>query len=147
MGNVYRPAWRNQWFAAFIAILFFAFSIYILIRFDLLAKGTNPVIFGLWLFILLVFLLVVLYRRACWKFIITDQTIESRSGIISRNVKSIRIKDLRNVNVKQSLFQRILGVGDVEFSSAGGADIEVAFFGVTKPMEIKEKVQALQADT
>jgi hypothetical protein len=60
-------------------------------------------------------------------------------------VHSIRIKDLRNINVNQTLWQRLVGVGDVEFSSAGGSGIEVVFLGVDKPMQVKALAQRLQA--
>jgi hypothetical protein len=39
---------------------------------------------------------------------------------------------------------RIVGVGDVEFSSAGGSGIEVVFRGVDKPLEVKALAQRLQ---
>ena len=144
MENVYRPAWRSQWVALCITILLFALSIFVLIRFGLMEKGTNPYFFTVAPLFAIILLIIILYRRASWKYTITEKTIESRYGIISRTVRSIRIRDLRNINVKQSLFQRVLGVGDVEFSSAGGPDMEVIFLRISNPMDVKEKVQALQ---
>jgi uncharacterized membrane protein YdbT with pleckstrin-like domain len=87
---------------------------------------------------------VVIYRRYSWAYKIDNDTIESREGLIARKVKSIRIQDLRNINVNQSLVERILGVGDVEFSSAGGSGIEVVFRGVDRPLEVKALAQRLQ---
>lgn len=87
---------------------------------------------------------VLLYQHYQWRFTIRNGTIESEKGIIGRDVRSIRIRDLRNVNVRQSLWQRILGVGDVQFSSAGGDGIEVTFFAVADPLSVKSKVQSLQ---
>jgi uncharacterized membrane protein YdbT with pleckstrin-like domain len=89
-------------------------------------------------------LVVVAFRRYSWRYTIDDRTIESRHGVIARNVQSIRIQDLRNVNVRQSLVQRLLRVGNVEFSSAGGAGIEVVFHGVSDPMAVKALAQRLQ---
>jgi uncharacterized membrane protein YdbT with pleckstrin-like domain len=90
-----------------------------------------------------VLLLVVLYRHYEWDFVVENGVIESRRGIIGRDVQSIRLKDLRNVNVRQSFFQRIFFVGDVEFSSSGGSGIEVVFHGVPSPMEVKTLVHSL----
>ncbi len=93
----------------------------------------------------IVLLLTALYQHYQWLFTIDSQKIESRRGIIGRDVRSIRTKDLRNIHVRQSFFHRIINVGNVEFSSAAGADVEVVFYGVSDPMTIKEKVQQLQA--
>ncbi|MDH3371305.1 MAG: PH domain-containing protein, partial [Gammaproteobacteria bacterium] len=87
---------------------------------------------------------VVIYRRYSWAYTIDSDTIESREGIIARKVKSIRIRDLRNINVNQTLFQRIVGLGDVEFSSAGGSGIEVTFLGVDDPLTVKALAQRMQ---
>ena len=91
-----------------------------------------------------VVVLVMLYRHFQWRFEIGERTIESSRGIIGRDVRSLRVQDLRNVNVRQSLWQRLLGVGDVEFSSAGGEGIEVTFHGIASPMRLKELVQSMQ---
>jgi hypothetical protein len=37
-----------------------------------------------------------------------------------------------------------LGVGDVEFSSAGGSGIEVSFRGVSDPLQVKQLAQRTQ---
>jgi LPXTG-motif cell wall-anchored protein len=83
----------------------------------------------------------LLYRRREWKFIISSEQIESHHGIISKEIKTVRLQDLHNINVKQSDSQRILGTGDVEFSSANGSGVEVVFYGVPKPMDLQAKIQ------
>ena len=89
---------------------------------------------------MLVLVAVIVYRYHVWTFTIRGDTIESCRGIIGRDVQSIRVQDLRNVNVRQTIWQRLLGVGDVEFSSAGGAGVEVTFYGVTDPLGVKDRV-------
>jgi len=85
-------------------------------------------------------LVVVFYRHYAWTYTIRKGSIESRRGIIGRDVQSIRVEDLRNVNVHQSIVQRLFKVGDVEFSSAGGAGVEVTFRGVPDPLAVKALV-------
>ena len=138
-----RPAWRNQWLTITIAILLSLITILVLIGGND-SKGGDLATVGLTFYMTLILASVILYRRYSWRFTIIDDKIESKHGIISHNVQSIRVKDLRNINLKRSVFQRIFGIGDLEFSSAGGSNIEVYFSGITKPMEIKQKVQALQ---
>lgn len=57
------------------------------------------------------------------------------------------MRDLRNINVKQTLWQRLMGVGDVEFSSAGGSGIEVSFRGVNDPLQVKSLAQRMQGNS
>jgi len=144
MNYVGRPAWRNQWFAILIAALLLIALIGMLIGPTTTTSPENT--FMQWILgaILILLVLVILYRRYSWKYTITSEVIESRHGLIARNIKSVRIKDLRNVNLRQSVFQRIFGIGNLEFSSAGGSGIEVTFFGITNPMEVKNQIQALQ---
>lgn len=51
--------------------------------------------------------LTVFYRHYVWRFTIDDENIESQKGIIGRDLKSIRTRDLLNVNVKQSSYQYV----------------------------------------
>ncbi len=127
-------------------VLFFLLSIGMLIGTMALEEPMNILLLLLFPALFLILGVAILYRHYCWRFTIGDDTVESHYGIVARNVKSIRIKDLRNINLRQSLFQRIFGIGDLEFSSAGGADIEVTFFGIQHPMDIKNKVQSLQGE-
>jgi uncharacterized membrane protein YdbT with pleckstrin-like domain len=145
MNYIARPAWLNQWWQ--IGIMFLMPVVFILA----LLKGqqyfspenlrvVQVVIVGVFVYLIA----VVTYRRYSWAYKIDNETIESREGLIARKVKSIRVQDLRNINVNQSLMGRIVGVGDVEFSSAGGSGIEVVFRGVDKPLEVKALAQRLQ---
>jgi len=135
------PAWRNQWFAMLSLVALIAVGASVALRgtgkmepLYLQAAIAGFAVAFLWL------LLVVLYRHYAWTYSIRNGNIESQRGIIGRDVQSIRIEDLRNVNVRQSIVQRIFKVGDVEFSSAGGAGIEVAFRGVPNPLAVKAQV-------
>lgn len=146
MNYVSRPAWRNQWLSITVLVLLFLLSIVMFIVPLASEQAMNILILLLFPTLFLILGAATVYRHYCWRFTIGDDTVESHYGIIARNVKSIRIKDLRNINLRQSLFQRIFGIGDLEFSSAGGAEIEVTFFGIQHPMDIKQKVQILQGE-
>lgn len=146
MNFIGRPAWRNHWLGITVVVLLILFSVLILILPEETIEFDPDIIGGILLVVAGVIALSILYRRYSWKFTITTELIESRHGIIARDVESIRVKDLRNINLRQSLFQRIFGVGDLEFSSAGGAGIEVMFHGITNAMKIKQQVQAMQGD-
>ena len=139
-----RPAWRYQWATILLAIGVLALAIVAIVgSWGSESRSTLLLIiatsFGI-IFVLLC--LVIVYQHYSWRFTVDDLNIESRKGIIARNVNSIRIMDVRNVIVRQSIIQRLLGIGNVEFSSAGGADVEVVFFGVIDPMKVKRSIQS-----
>ena len=50
------------------------------------------------------------------------------------------------MNVRQSIMQRILGIGDIEFSSAAGGGVEVVFFGIPDPLSVRNLAQRLHGD-
>lgn len=141
----FRPAWRYQWASVFLIGLCIVTAIgcYVLgelygwqklARFAVIAATA----LALYLFVL------AFYRRYRWLYTIDREHIESRRGLIGRQVRAVRIRDLRNINVRQSLMQRLLNVGEVEFSSAAGEEVEVVFFGVPDPIGLKDHVLALQ---
>ena len=146
MNYIARPAWLNQWWQ--IGVMFLMPFVLILA----ILKGneifTDPrylrVAYVVIVAVFVYLVAVVIYRRYSWAYTIDNETIESREGIVARKVKSIRVRDLRNINVNQTLLQRIMGVGDVEFSSAGGSGIEVTFLGVDDPLTVKALAQRMQ---
>jgi uncharacterized membrane protein YdbT with pleckstrin-like domain len=90
----------------------------------------NPTIF-----ILLTLLgLVLTYvggwiKRSTTRYTISDQRIHIRTGIVSRQEHSTQLGRIQNVSVNQSIFQRMLGIGDVDWDTAGteagGADFRL----------------------
>lgn len=140
-----RPAWAYQWSAAVAVLAMWAAMILVSLYGPayLGSRGAHMALaatFALGVY----FVLLALYRHLAWRYLIDEHNIESYHGVLARNVRSVRVADLRNVNVKQTVIQRLLDVGDVEFSSAAGGEIEVVFFGVPQPMYVKELVRELQ---
>jgi membrane protein YdbS with pleckstrin-like domain len=145
MNYIARPAWLNQWWQIGIMILMpFVLVLAYLKGHQYFSPENLRVVYVVCAGVFVYLIAVVIYRRYSWAYTIDSDTIESREGIIARKVKSIRIRDLRNINVNQTLFQRIVGVGDVEFSSAGGSGIEVTFLGVDDPLTVKALAQRMQ---
>jgi uncharacterized membrane protein YdbT with pleckstrin-like domain len=135
------PALRNQWLAILVAMLLFVLFVYFGVKGAAAGGGRNvQVVLAIIGVPMLVLVAMIVYRYHVWTFTIRGDTIESCKGILGRDVQSIRVQDLRNVNVRQTLWQRLFGVGDVEFSSAGGAGVEVTFYGVTDPLGVKDRV-------
>ncbi len=78
----------------------------------------------------------VLFKRSR-RLIIDDGTIRYQMGIFSRDLREINIRDVRSVKVKQGAISRLLGIGDIEISSASGADDQIVVRGVSNPELIR----------
>ncbi|MCA9564585.1 MAG: PH domain-containing protein [Myxococcales bacterium] len=74
-------------------------------------------------------------------YMVTTNSVIARKGILSRYTNEIRIADIRAINIRQSLPQRIMSIGDVAFSSAAGDAEEVIFKGIRDPEGVKLLVQ------
>jgi len=74
-------------------------------------------------------------------FIIGDTTIESRVGVLRRRIANVEYVHIRSVDVFQSLGERLMDLGRVDFSTANSAGIEVTFSGISSPLKIKAEVR------
>jgi uncharacterized membrane protein YdbT with pleckstrin-like domain len=52
-------------------------------------------------------------------FVVTDQRVIYRTGIISRHGVEIPLERINNLNFKQGIWERMIGAGDLEVQSAG----------------------------
>ena len=53
------------------------------------------------------------------KIVVSGDRLRHESGILSKDVRAIEISKLQYVRVHQSFLQRIFGVGDIGFETAG----------------------------
>lgn len=89
-------------------------------------------------------LLAAVLKRKSLKFTITSDTVNSRGGIVRRSESEVRIIDIREIGIKQGIFQRVFNIGNVFFASAATGGIEVTFEGVKDPVGIKSRVNGLR---
>jgi hypothetical protein len=69
--------------------------------------------------------------------ITSKRTIE-RKGLFSRFTSEVRHQDIRNLQVTQSFFERLMGVGRIGISSAGQDDVEIVADDVPSPDRIRQ---------
>jgi uncharacterized membrane protein YdbT with pleckstrin-like domain len=99
--------------------------------------------------VFIVFLVVLawgLIRRLATTYTITNRRLTIRSGLMSREMHETRIERVQNVNVRQRLLERMLGIGTVDFDTAGGAAYDFSFRGVEDPGRIVRTVNAALED-
>ena len=129
-----RPAWR--------AVLALPTPIILILFIFVISPGSDAA-FSLLIVILLTLLPLVYYRRYAHRYVVQNGRIEHQKGILARRVNSVRVKDIRAINIKQGIIERLLNIGTLEFSSAGGAGIEVTWWGLCYPDEIKNTIEQM----
>jgi uncharacterized membrane protein YdbT with pleckstrin-like domain len=81
-----------------------------------------------------------LVKRIATVYTITDRRLNIKRGIVARKVQETRLQRVQNVNFSQSVFQRALQIGDVDFDTAAGDDYNFIFAGVSQPEQVVSKV-------
>src|SRR4051794_20109214 len=96
---------------------------------------------------LLVFAIVLIagfLRRFATVYTISTQRLRIKRGIIARHVQQTDIDRVQNVNTQQSVLERMLQVGTVDFDTAGTGDSDFKFAGVEDPEEVVAAVDRAQ---
>jgi uncharacterized membrane protein YdbT with pleckstrin-like domain len=104
------------------AILFFAISA---------ATGV-----GAFVVIMVLVVLVGFVMRMATSYVISTERLHIRTGILSRHVQQTSIDRVQNVNTDQTLVDRMLRVGQVDFDTAGTDDSDFTFRGVSRPADV-----------
>jgi uncharacterized membrane protein YdbT with pleckstrin-like domain len=83
-------------------------------------------------------------KRATTRYRVTDRRIQIRTGLLARNESSANLNRVQNVNVTQSAFQRMLGIGNVDWDTAGSdlGDADFTFYGVEDPSRLVHVVDS-----
>jgi uncharacterized membrane protein YdbT with pleckstrin-like domain len=90
--------------------------------------------------VLAVTALVAFIRRMATTYTITSHRLTIRFGLLSRQLHETRLDRVQNVGTNQSLLERMLGIGTVDFDTAGGAGFDFAFHGIADPNSIVQTV-------
>ena len=101
---------------------------------------SNGTVFLIVLAIIFITVLAGFVKRVATTYTITDRRLNIRRGIISREVQETRLERVQNVNYKQSVYQRLMQIGDVDFDTAAGDDYNFVFAGVADPQDVVHSV-------
>jgi uncharacterized membrane protein YdbT with pleckstrin-like domain len=77
-----------------------------------------------------------LLRRARTRYTITDRRLTIERGLLARDLHETTLDRVQNVASRQSMLERMLGVGTVDFDTAGSAEFDFSFTGVEHPRRI-----------
>jgi uncharacterized membrane protein YdbT with pleckstrin-like domain len=80
-------------------------------------------------------------KRVATVYTITDRRLNIKIGIVSRKVQETRLQRVQNVNFNQGVYERIMQIGDVEFTTAGTDESNFVFAGVAQPEQVVQNVE------
>jgi len=105
---------------------------------------------GLVTVVVIVLLVVVLaagyLKRLFTTYTISTHRLHIRRGIVARAEQQTLIERVQNVNTHQSVLQRMLAIGNVNFDTAAGDDYDFEFAGVASPHDVVDAVHRAQRD-
>ncbi len=81
-------------------------------------------------------LIIGLVKRIATTYTITDKRLTIHTGLLSREMHETRLERVQNVNTSQSLLERMLRVGTVDFDTAAESSYDFKFSGVSDPRGI-----------
>jgi uncharacterized membrane protein YdbT with pleckstrin-like domain len=81
-------------------------------------------------------------RRIATRYAITTERLWIQRGLVARHTQETRLSRVQNVNTDQSMLQRMLQIGTVDFDTAGtdAPDANFAFRGVAEPSRVARMV-------
>ena len=86
-------------------------------------------------------ILVGFVKRVATVYTITDRRLNIKVGIIARKVRETRLQRVQNVNYGQGVYERLMRIGDVEFTTAGTDESNFVFAGVAQPEQVVQQVE------
>lgn len=136
-----RPSWRSQLshFAKWLPV-----AVAPLVISAILAANGIGTWLPVWEWFLVSAVLVVVVivvdaiRRYATYYAVTNQRLRVRIGLLSRNEQTTRFDRVQNVDIHQSLMDRLLNVGTVDFDTAGAGEHSdlFRFRGVADPQSL-----------
>jgi uncharacterized membrane protein YdbT with pleckstrin-like domain len=130
------PSWRA-------IVGFYLKGVAIAIVLGIIAKlvSSTTSVFIVVLVVLALTLLVGFLKRWATTYTITTRRLNIKRGIVSREIQETRLERVQDVNYSQSVYQRIMQIGDVDFNTAAsGGDYDFIFYGVADPDGVVQSV-------
>ena len=133
-----RPSWRGRMAilvpGALLALAFLVISLW-----AGLSTGTALIIAAV---IAVVVVVWTLLETIKWKYTITNRRVFVRHGLVSVNEQTARLERVQDVTLRQTLFDRIFGVGRLDIDTAGSEGGALEFKALTQPTHVREVLDA-----
>ena len=131
-----RPSWRAR-----MSILAGGGAVALGALVLLLWVGWTGIAAGAFLVVVVVTLGWALLQTIFWKYTITDRRIFVRHGLLSVTEETARLGRVQDITLRQSVFDRLFGVGTLSIDTAGTEGGSLDFRGLRDPREVRELVE------
>jgi len=74
-------------------------------------------------------------------FVVTDQRVLFRTGLLARHGVEIPLERITNINYHQGIWERLIGAGDLDIESAG-EEGDTHFDNVRQPDDVQNEIYA-----
>lgn len=125
-------------FIGYLATVFIAFALVILLT--ALIPGFVPMIGVIIGFFLLLIPVYYHIRQRMIRYSLTDNTIEIDRGLISRSTQNIPLRRIQDVTVTSTLFQRMMGYGDIAIDNASEDGGKIVLDNVDQPRKYADLI-------
>jgi uncharacterized membrane protein YdbT with pleckstrin-like domain len=105
-----------------------------------LVGASSATVFLIVLVIIAVTVLIGFVKRVATTYTITNRRLNIKRGIVSREIQETRLERVQNVNYRQTVYQRVMQIGDVDFDTAATDDYNFVFVGVGDPGDVVHSV-------
>ena len=99
---------------------------------------------GVFVAVMAIVVLVGFVVRMATSYAISSERLHIRRGILAKRVQQTSIDRVQKVNTEQTLLDRVLRVGKVDFDTAGTDDSDFTFRGVANPERVVNAVDRAQ---
>ncbi|AKT35945.1 PH domain-containing protein [Chondromyces crocatus] len=89
----------------------------------------------------LIWLAVLHWKRKSIRYKITERTIDYEAGLLSRRVETLQLWRVQDLDLRQSLMERILGVAEIRVFTKDTSDPELVLRGLPASREIFESLK------
>ena len=97
--------------------------------------------------VLLIGLFVFLYiliQLKCTVYVVTTKRVVAKGGFISTWRKEVRLSDIRAVQLSNSIWQRIVGLGTIMIGTAATDKAELSIVGVKQSQQVVNMINELR---
>ena len=105
----------------------------------------HTIVLGAVVLAILYFTVGPILRWAFTRFVLTSDRIITRRGVLAKQSKEIPLERINDISFSQSVFERMVGAGDILIESAGERGQE-RISDVRKPEEVQMRIYRMSED-
>lgn len=129
-----RPSWRGR-MAILIPGVLLVVVVLVVLLWAGVAVGTSVIVAAV---VAVVVLVWTIWETIRWKYTITNHRVFVRHGLVSIDEQTARLERVQDITLRQTLFDRMFGVGRLLIDTAGSSGGALEFRALVDPAHVRE---------